>query len=144
VWTELKNKLELMGKANSHVKVGVLSTDLHSSGFSIAELAAVHEFGSRDGRIPQRSFIGETLKQEQPQLVKVVSALASQVIRSKATVAEALERLGLWSSNAIKRRITGTDIPPPLKTSTINRKGSSKPLIDTGQLLNSISYEVVE
>jgi hypothetical protein len=29
-----------------------------------------------------------------------------------------------------------------LKQSTIDRKGSSKPLIDTGELRNSISYEV--
>jgi hypothetical protein len=32
----------------------------------------------------------------------------------------------------------------PLKAKTIKRKGSSKPLIDTGQLRQSITYRVVD
>ncbi|WP_252715295.1 hypothetical protein [Acinetobacter junii] len=32
----------------------------------------------------------------------------------------------------------------PLKAKTIKRKGSSKPLIDTGQLRQSITYKVVD
>jgi len=31
---------------------------------------------------------------------------------------------------------------PPLKPETIKRKGSSKPLIDTGKLMNSITHKV--
>jgi hypothetical protein len=32
---------------------------------------------------------------------------------------------------------------PPLAASTIARKGHSKPLISTGLMVNSVSYEVI-
>lgn len=32
---------------------------------------------------------------------------------------------------------------PPLKSSTIRKKGSAKPLIETGHMLNSVDYEVM-
>jgi hypothetical protein len=41
----------------------------------------------------------------------------------------------------IKQRIAN-GIAPPNSPYTIARKGSSKPLIDTGQLRNSITYQV--
>lgn len=52
-----------------------------------------------------------------------------------------LERVGLWAQGSIQQRISD-GIPPPNAESTIRRKGSSTPLIDTGQLRTSIKYRV--
>lgn len=43
--------------------VGILRNTRHSSGAPLVNLAAVHEFGSRDGRIPPRPFIGPTVEE---------------------------------------------------------------------------------
>ena len=56
---------------------------------------------------------------------------------------KALELIGLFVKGLIQGRMSA-GIPPPLKASTIARKGSSKPLINTGQLRASIDYEVRE
>jgi phage gpG-like protein len=135
------------------VKVGVLASkgagDTHNtdggSPMTLVEIAAVHEFGSRDGRIPERSFLRSTF------LIRRVNALAAmQTKLAKAIVTDgmdpskALAILGAWGAAEVKNTFTEIDIPPPLAESTIARKGSSRPLVDTGLLKNSISYEVVD
>jgi hypothetical protein len=68
--------------------------------------------------------------------------MAQAVIAGKVpNVRVALDRLGAKFVGDIQRRIKA-HIPPPLQQSTIDRKGSSTPLIDTGVLWSSITHEV--
>ena len=54
-----------------------------------------------------------------------------------------LRKAGAFLEGAIKQKITEGDPSwPPLKPETIKRKGSSKPLIDTGKLRASITHKV--
>ena len=54
-----------------------------------------------------------------------------------------LRKAGAFLEGAIKQKITQGDPSwPPLKPETIKRKGSSKPLIDTGKLRASITHKV--
>ena len=54
-----------------------------------------------------------------------------------------LRLAGAFLEGKIKEKITLSDPDwPPLKPQTIKRKGSSKPLIDTGRLRNSIIHKV--
>jgi len=54
-----------------------------------------------------------------------------------------LRKAGVFLEGAIKQKITQGDPSwPPLKPETIKRKGSSKPLIDTGKLRASITHKV--
>jgi hypothetical protein len=163
VWRQLQARLKKLGKQDAGVKVGVLdASGEHSGGISMAELAAVHEFGSRvveqdlvagregtkqpnntTARIPARSFIRATFVKNKDELNKMVAKLAAGIVNDKIGVDKALDLLGLWGAKAIKRYITGTRIPPPLAVATIKRKGSSRPLVDSGQLVGSISWQVV-
>ena len=52
---------------------------------------------------------------------------------------KALKPVGPWSKGD-----TIGDLPQVQIDQTIKRKGSSKPLIDTGQLRQSITYRVVD
>lgn len=143
VWDELRRKLKKAGKAGAVVKVGVLaSAGAHDGDISMVELAAIHEFGSPAAGIPERSFIRSTFRNNRELLAKFLLRTAKAVLSDKLSVEDALGQLGLWAVSQIKRTITAHDIPPPLKASTVARKGSTKPLVDTGQLVNSISWEV--
>ena len=51
------------------------------------------------------------------------------------------EDIGMTLENEIRLKIL-SNVPPPLKESTIKRKGSSATLIDSGQMLASISHQV--
>ena len=143
--------------ANTYkVHVGVLSAkggnSKHAgSKLTLVELAAIHEFGTADGHIPARSFIRSTLYvRSAAALAQKVEAAAKLVIAGKLDAKKALELLGTFAASEIKNTITLNEADgygeygyPPLADSTIKAKGSSVPLIDTGQLKNSITYAVV-
>lgn len=144
---------ELLARAykldHAFVRVGVLEDKgsvKHSDGdMTLVEIAATHEFGSSDGRIPERSFIRRTfLVRAAKELVDFQVKLAKAIVTNGLDPIKALRLLGAWGVAEIRKTITEEDIPPPLAESTIARKGSSKPLVDTGLLKNSLSYEVVE
>lgn len=140
LWKALKSKLNKLSLGKSHVRVGCFG-GTHSSGFAMPELMAVHEFGN--DHVPQRSFIGSTLTERREEAATLLGQLAGQVVEDKLTPEKALGQLGLWAATAVKEKIVSSDIPPPLAASTVRRKGSSKPLVDTGQMLNSITWIVV-
>lgn len=143
VWRELRAKIKKLG-SKARVQVGVLGdAGMHHGGISMVELAAIHEYGSPAAHIPARSFIRSAFRDRKQEFAKQLEKVAKAVLSNKMDPATALGRLGLWGANAVKRQITGKNIPPPLKPATIARKGSSKPLVDTGQLVGAISWKVV-
>lgn len=59
---EQKHLEKLLSKTEKqvHVAVGILQDEQRPEGFSIVDLATVHEYGSKDQCIPARSFIRST------------------------------------------------------------------------------------
>jgi phage gpG-like protein len=144
VWDALRERLRRLGRKGAHVRVGVMQSAGNApSGISLVELAAVHEFGSPAAGIPERSFIRSTFRERGEQLVNLTTRLAKAVIAERSSIDEALGLLGAWGADQVKRTIRGF-IEPPLKQKTIDRKGSDLPLVDTGQLINSITWEVAK
>lgn len=145
-WRELKKRL--LGKIDPHVRVGIIGSKGGSAsrdGISMVELAAIHEFGAPNANIPERSFIRRTFHEKRKDLAKLTRELARKVYsRERLPIKDALDTLGAWGAAQVKNTITGEPIPPPLQPKTIERKGSTRPLVDTGQLLNSITWEVHE
>lgn len=126
-----------------YVKVGVLGQSQPVSGeIGVVELATMHEMGLG---VPERSFIRRTFREKQKQTAEVCAKLSRQVVTGKMSLHDAHEALGLWASAEVKKTVTeGPGVPPPLAESTIARKGSTRPLIDTGRMIGAITHEVVE
>lgn len=106
-----------------------------------AELAAVHEFGSKDGTIPERSFIRSSMTNNRDEYVKSQAANLRKVVRGDMAFGKSLDLLGLRAAADVRDNIRRGDFEA-LKAATIKRKGSSAPLIDTGNLRQSITHEV--
>lgn len=129
-------------------KVGVLASsgagEPHAGGDATnAEIAIFQELGTRD--IPARSFIGDTFRiNKADELRTMITALSRRVVVGALDIKKAVSVLGAWGANAVKNAITQHDIPPPLAPATVEAKGSSKPLVDTGQLLGSISWQITD
>lgn len=134
-------------QSKPYVKIGILeAAGIHRDSVqTVAGIGAVHEYGSDDGRIPERSFIRSTMDQNQENLVKLSHRKKDEIIFQKKPVAKALGEMGAIIQGLIQKKIADTDADwPELAEETIARKKSSKPLIDTGQLRQSIRYQVVE
>jgi phage gpG-like protein len=128
-------------RASGRGKRGVMIGPMAQTETTNVLIGGVHEFGTMNGRVPERSFIRSTMHAQEVKIKGWCAALMKQVVELKITVPNALGKLGELLTAEMKRTIRA-GIPPALKQETIDRKGSSKPLIDTGQLLNSITYEV--
>ena len=102
-------------------------------------VAAWMEFGT--GNIPARSFVGAWFVINQAKLVATYKTQAIRYVTGKGEPVQVFGRVGAFMAGGMKQRIAD-GIPPPNAPSTIAAKGSSKPLIDTGQLRASIGYSV--
>ena len=67
--------------------------------------------------------------------------LSNDIIEGKMTKYDALQMMGQLIEGEIKRTIINLRAPQNAK-STIAKKGSANPLVDTGLLGGSIRYEV--
>lgn len=110
-----------------------------SEPLTLLEVAAIHEFGLG---VPRRSFIADWADENRENHYRQLLKMAKAIVKGKvASLDQAFERLGNLYVGEVQKRIA-QGIEPPLAQSTIDRKGSSKPLIDTGQLRSSIRYRI--
>lgn len=129
-------------RKNPYVEVGVLGSEAlakDEEGVTVVEYATYNEFGT--STIPERSFIRSTIDERRNRLFGKAFILQSEVLAGKMQVSQALRLLGELVKGSIQQKITNLRTPPNAP-STVKAKGSSNPLIDTGRLNSSISYEV--
>ena len=109
------------------------------NGLPIATNAAMHEFGIG---VPERSFIRAPLAANVDKYKKAMEWFAGRVGGGKLTNDQALAQLGHMAVGDIQTAIE-RGISPANAISTIKKKGSSTPLIDTGRLRQSITFRIV-
>jgi len=125
------------------VRIGFPAGPTEKDGTPVAMIAAVHEFGSDERGIPERSFLRSTLSTELAKYIKLNKTNLQRVVNGKIRMRHALELLGQVASGDVKKTIRAGAFTP-LSPATIERKGSSAPLIDTGMMVQSVTYEVDE
>ncbi len=148
-WKQLGETIRKSG--NLSVTVGVHGRDKGRTDGAINNvgLAAVHEFGSPQASIPERSFVRSTVDARIADRVwtRKINKLGSAIYAGTMSVRQALEIMGLTMSRSIQRTIsTSGDSASAnwqdLKPATIARKASEKALIDTRELLKSVKHYV--
>jgi hypothetical protein len=147
-WKDMTKAVAAMA-GGAYAKVGVLADDskgaehVDDGGITVAELATVLEFGTEDKHIPARPFLRGTFDEKREELAGNAKTLIGKIIDREQTVKGALDVLGLKLATETKKTITdGAGVPPPNAPSTIEQKGSDRPLVDTGRLLNAITWAV--
>ncbi len=123
-----------------HVEVGVPSSARYADGESVAQVFAWNEFGT--DRIPSRPALRTGARAATPKAVSLNKANLPAVLDGRMAAAVALAQLGEMAVSEVRHSIL-TGPWDPNSEATIRRKGSSKPLVDTGQMLNSVSSRVV-
>lgn len=130
---------EIGRTADTFITVGVHASEDSRQGDETtnALVASVHEFGS--DTVPQRSFLRSTIDSRRNDINEVIRKTHARMVDGKLTAKGGAGIIALWVENAVKATIRrGGEDWPPLAPSTIAAKGSSRPLIDTAQLIASI------
>jgi len=154
--TELKELPKLLHRLTSlaDMKIGVLKgTGEHPNadhGQTIAEIAAYNELGTTITAqsafgpaekvvIPARSFLRSTMREKRAALIKLIGVVSKKVVKKDISPDEAFELIGLQLQSWVRKKIDEITYPPNA-LSTRLQKGSSKPLVDTGTMRQSITY----
>lgn len=135
------------------VLVGVpeAETDRDDSGdvayITNATLAYIHENGAPEANIPARPFVVPGIHDGQARIVSYMKQAADAELLGRPQLAErALHAAGIAAVSAVRNRIqTGPFVPLALATLRARRargRTGTKPLLDTGQLRNSITYVI--
>ena len=119
------------------VEVGFYSTSRYEDGTPVTNVAAGNEFGTE--YIPERPFFRLAIAQMEESIPKVIE----QSVDPETMVIDPItaERVGLKAQSEIQSSITKLR-EPENAPSTIRRKGSSNPLVDTGFMREQVSYVV--
>lgn len=138
---ELEQRLKQL--ARTEVRVGVLQPTPTEDGEStVVVVAAAHEHGTR--HVPQRSFIGRTVDGERERIAALQAQAIDHVLAGELDVEQAAGAVGAKVASMIRDTIRSS-VPPPLDPATVKAKGgNSRTLIESGQLLRSITFEVGE
>ena len=104
----------------------------------VARIAIWNEFGV-PGKIPARPFFRAAIDTNRDKVRDFQDRLSMDVMVGAKTPKQALESLGLFMEDKIKKSLT-TGAWAPNAPRTIKAKGSSRPLIDSGQMRNSVTF----
>ncbi len=108
----------------------------------IAAIALVHEFGSPEDNLPARPVMAKTNRAYAKRLGPVMVKVVRDIYAGKLLPSTALKQLGVYWEGRIKAMFREGAFAP-LRPATIAAKGSSKPLIDSGQLRQAVTSRVV-
>ena len=92
-------------------------------------------------KIPERSFLRAGHDAYIDEVMDKASKLVGQVIDGKMSEEQLLDFVGLTLSTKIKTYARDLSSPPN-SSFTIDQKGSSNPLVDTGNMIGGIYFEV--
>lgn len=118
------------------VRIGFLEGATAPDGQSIPLRAALNEFGH--GNVPPRPFFRNMIHDKSPSWPATISL---NLRLTNYSVEETLRRVG----EGIAGQLTASILnfwTPALAPSTVKRKGFDKPLIEHGDMINAIGYEV--
>lgn len=128
----------------SEIQLGILGSGAgggkhKKSDATILDIANWNEFGTR--KMPERSFIRASYDDKRSDYERQGEKLLEQVIAMTVTPSVLYETLGQYMVGQTQDYLTKLSSPPN-HPFTIMMKKSSNPLIDTGQMRDSIEYKV--
>lgn len=145
-----------------YVTVGILS----KAGGEMLMIANVHEFGcnipvtnkmrgflaanfdvhlradTKVIKIPERSFVRSAYDNKASKIKASGEDLIAKVVEGSMSARVFYTLLGQTCADTIRQYLVAEVNSPPNSEMTIKAKGSSNPLVNTGQLAAAITYEI--
>ena len=156
-----KNLVNELNKImNRRIKIGIFS----ESGSDVLIIASVNEFGvsikvtekmrrylhanglhlrnsTNNIKIPERAFIRRGYDRRKANILKFAESRIIDVYNFRISGEQYLNGLGEYVTGQIRDFLTRMRTPPN-HPYTIEKKGSSNPLINTGRLRESITFKI--
>ena len=121
------------------VRIGFQRGDVvDENGVDLCDIAMWNELGT--SRSPARPFIRQTVDHHESEITAMLTRQKAALLNGSGAK-EILNRIGLEVKDLMQTEIiTGEFVPNA--PSTIRKKGSSRPLVDTGRMRQSVNYVI--
>jgi hypothetical protein len=158
-FTELKKRVNVDAK---YVKVGIPSSEKETDGTSLAMIGAVNEFGSPDKGIPERPFLRPGTRRGKPDFIRLNRVNLVKMLRKQMSIDKGLGQLGAMAVGKVKQEIRNGEFKALAADTIAARKrrlspkyrakleaklghplNLDKPLIDSGNLIQGVTYQIV-
>lgn len=116
-------------------------TAADEDGADMADVAMWNELGTEHS--PSRPFMRQSVDNNASKVTAMCGHQLRALAQGKTTAKEALQQIGVMQKALVQAEITNGSFAPNAPY-TVAKKGSSKPLIDTGRMRASVTVEVTE
>lgn len=152
-------------------KVGWFPSAVYPDGMPVAEIAAIQEFGLPSRKIPSRSFMRSTALEKNKVWQNKAAEISKAILEKRITPEQGMDLLCLQAEGDIAETISKIQSPPlseitlgvrkykqqgkkvtgrtigeiaqKLKDGTLDISGvSTKPLVDTAVMINTLTHTV--
>lgn len=125
--------------AEMEVRVGFQrGKDTEDNGTDVCDIAAWNELGTVN--MPSRPFLRKSVDENESKINNFLQSKKKDLVRG-VSAEKVLKEIGIFQKDLIQEKITEGDFAPNAE-STIKKKGSSKPLIDTGRMRQSVNFVI--
>lgn len=136
----LENSYVLIGfQEGSQTTSQIKNNRKKEGGKSMATIAAENEFGTKI--IPARPFLSTSFDENRQRIINLIDFEYGKIFDGTSTVKKSLQLLGVFNVGLVQQKIRAINSPPN-SPRTIAIKKSSKPLIDFGQMIKTVTYKV--
>lgn len=125
--------------ADKEVRIGFQhGAAAEENGTDVCDVAAWNELGTE--HIPSRPFLRKSVDENESRINAFLQSKKKDLV-SGTSAGQVLKEIGVFQKDLIQEKITEGDFAPNAD-STIRKKGSSKPLIDSGRMRQSVNYVI--
>jgi len=139
VRTRRNKRINLPDKIGGPLRVKVGFPAGQTDGDVVAR-AIWNHYGTSRG-IPSRPFLLNAMRKNKKKYRTAMRTSAGKILRGETSVGTVVRKLGVLAQGDIQDEIT-TLRTPKNADATVKAKGSSNPLIDTGEMRQAVTYKV--
>lgn len=108
-------------------------------GADLCDIAAFNELGTSG--IPSRPFMRDSVDKHAEQINAFLKQQLALLAQGKTTADKIFKSIGVFQKGLVQKEIVDGEFEPNAP-STIRRKKSDKPLIDTGKMRQSVNFVI--
>jgi len=109
-------------------------------GTDICDVAAWNELGTE--HTPSRPFMRKSVDENEDKINAFLQSQKADLVKG-VPAENVLNKIGIFQKDLMQEKITEGDYVPNAPA-TVKKKGSAKPLIDTGRMRQSVNYVITE
>ena len=124
------------------VRVGFQRGDAtEEDGTALVDIAAWNELGNE--HVPSRPFMRDSVDKHKDQINAFLKNQLVLLAQGKTDANKILNAIGVFQKGLVQKEIVDGEFAPNAP-STIRKKKSDKPLIDTGTMRQSVNYVITK